>query len=372
MIKILFLIHDLGQGGAEKVLVNLINNMDPNNFDITLVSVFGGGENEKFLKNTIKYKAIFPRMIPGNSKILKIMSPQQLHRIMIKEKYDIEISYLEGVSARIISGCPNNDTKLVSWIHVEQHTKKIASIAFRNYDEAVKCYQKFDGTVCVSKAVEKDFKELFPMIQNTTVLYNTNETNDILAKKSEPVEKGLFNENELKICGVGKIVPTKGFDKLARIHHRLKLDGFPVHTYILGFGSEQEKIEKYLKQNNLEESFTFLGYQLNPYKYLSKCDLFVCSSTAEGFSTAATEALILGVPVVTTPVAGMQEMLGNNEYGLISEMDEESLYETIKMILESNDLFTHYKECAVKRGKAFLKEVTVNATEKYIKDIFSY
>ena len=45
MTKVLFLIHDLGQGGAEKVLVNLVNNMDPGRFDITVMALFGGGMN---------------------------------------------------------------------------------------------------------------------------------------------------------------------------------------------------------------------------------------------------------------------------------------------------------------------------------------
>ena len=62
-----------------------------------------------------------------------------------------------------------------------------------------------------------------------------------------------------------------------------------------------------------------MGYQTNPYKYLAKCDLFVCSSHSEGFSTAATEALIVGVPVCSVEVSGMREMLGeNNEYGVIT------------------------------------------------------
>ena len=103
MIKILFLIHDLGQGGAEKVLVNLVNNMDLTKFDISVITLFGGGVNEQFLRPEIHYCSIFSKMIPGNSRIMKIFSPDLLHKWFIKEKYDIEISYLEGPSARIIS-----------------------------------------------------------------------------------------------------------------------------------------------------------------------------------------------------------------------------------------------------------------------------
>lgn len=372
MIKILFFIHDLGQGGAEKVLVNLVNNMDKTKFDITVMALFGGGVNEQFLKSEINYRVIFPKSIRGNSHVMKMFSPNQLHRWFIKEKYDIEVSYLEGSSARIISGCPDRDTKLISWIHVEQHTTNIAAKAFRSFEESVKSYCKFDKIVCVSESVKKDFLKIYSMIKNADVLYNTNETDQIIEQKDEPVEAEFLREGCIRLCGVGKIKPVKGFDKLARIHKRLINEGLNVHTYILGIGEEKENIERYLKAENIEDSFTFLGYQTNPYKYVAKCDLFVCASVAEGFSTAAAEALIVGTPVVTTPVAGMQEMLGsNNEYGVITEMSEESLYANIKEMLENYQKLEHYKMQAVIRGKYFSKENTVKAVEKYIEKVVS-
>ena len=134
MKKILFLIHDLHHGGAEKVLVNLVNNMDPEKFDITVLTLFGGGVNEQFLKPHIRLQTVFKKSFPGNSHILKLASPKRLHSWFVRERYDIEVSYLEGPSARIISGCADPDTKLVSWIHVEQHTLKNLAASFRNDD----------------------------------------------------------------------------------------------------------------------------------------------------------------------------------------------------------------------------------------------
>lgn len=370
MIKVLFLIHDLGQGGAEKVLVNLVNNLDKTKFDVTLISLFGGGVNEQFLSKDIHYRVIFTKAMPGNSHIMKLLSPKQLHKLFIKDRYDIEVSYLEGPSARIISGCPDSKTKLVSWIHVEQHTKDTASKAFRSYKESVQCYCRFDKTVCVSESVKKDFMEIYPMITAVDVLYNTNETDQIIKQKDEPVEENFLQEDCIRLCGVGKIMPIKGFDKLARIHKRLLDDGLKIHTYVLGIGTEKESIERYLKEENIEDSFTFLGYQTNPYKYVAKCDIFVCTSVAEGFSTAATEALIVGTPVVTTPVAGMEEMLGkNNEYGIITEMSEESLYTSIKELVLNREKLEDYKKKAVLRGAFFSKENTVNAVEQMLVEV---
>ena len=365
--KILFLIHDLGPGGAEKVLVNLVNNMDPSRIDISVLSLFGGGVNEQFLKSHIHYRACFHHMPRGNSHLMKLLSPGQLHRWLIQEHYDIEVSYLEGPSARIISGCPNTDTKLVSWIHVEQHTRKVAAKAFRSYKESVLCYHKFHKTVCVSGYVKQDFLALYPGLSTTDVLYNTNETEQITRKMQEPVNAGLFRGDEIKLCGVGKLMPIKGFDRIVRIHHRLLCEGYPVHTYLLGDGPERAKIEDYIGQNHLESSVTLLGYCTNPYKYVAHCDLFLCASTAEGFSTAATEALIVGTPVCTVDVSGMKEMLGeNNEYGVVTENNEDALYQGIKRLLDDPDLLSHYKKLAKERGKKFSTQETVNAVEQML------
>lgn len=363
-MKILFLIHDLGPGGAEKVLVNLVNNMDPGKFDITVMALFRGGVNEQFLKPHVRYISCFKHMIPGNSHLMKLMSPAALHKWLIKEKFDVEVSYLEGPSARIISGCPNAETKLIGWIHVEQHTRKCAAKAFRSYDESLRSYKKFHTTVCVSEYVKRDFLSLYPALENVRVLYNTNETNQIIEESREAVEPDLFKEGEIRLCGVGKLMPIKGFDRIARIHKRLRDDGYPVHTYILGEGSERQKIEAYVQETGLSDSFTLLGYRTNPYKYVASCDLFLCASTAEGFSTAATEALIVGTPVCTVDVSGMKEMLGeNNEYGIVTENSEDALYQGIKALLDDPALLSHYTKKAIERGKVFRTEATVRAVE---------
>lgn len=369
--KILFVIHDLHHGGAEKVLVNLVNNLDRQKFDITVMALFGGGVNEQFLAKDVKLIICHKKAIRGNSKVMKLFTPHFLFRHYIHGEYDLIVSYLEGPSARIVSGCRNKNTKLISWIHVEQHEKEAASRAFRSYKEALKCYRKFDCTVCVSEYVKKDFQSIFPVKNPVYVLYNTNETDKIRGMSEEPVNDIVFCDNEIKLVGVGKLMPNKGFDKLARIHARLIREGYKLHTYILGEGPEKNKIEKIIRENNCVDSFTLLGYKTNPYKYVAKCDVFVCSSVAEGFSTAATEALILGVPVVTTRVSGMEEMLGkNNEYGIVVEgTGEDALYRGVKKLLDSQQRIQYYKDKAKIRGAKFDKSNTVEAAESLIESL---
>ena len=370
MIKILFLIHDLGQGGAEKVLVNLVNNMDRAKFDISVTVLFGGGVNEQFLKPDIKYNAVWPREIPGNSRLMKILSPEKLHKICVKDTYDIEVSYLEGPSARVISGCRNPNTKLVSWIHIEQKTKECFAQAFRSYDEAAKCYARFDRLIAVSKTVAEDFAELAKPQRSIKVLYNTNETQQILRQCAEDVDEGVFNNDEIKLIGVGSLEKHKGFDRMISITNKLVSEGYAIHLYILGKGSQRSALEDMVKEKQIEEHVTFLGYQTNPYKYISKCDLFVCASLLEGFSTAATEALILGVAVCTVEVSGMKEMLGeNNKFGIVTENNEKALHQGIKNLLDDPKLLSRYKEKAAERGKVFSTEKTVRAAERMFEEL---
>lgn len=361
--RILFLIHDLGVGGAEKVLVNLVNNMDRSKFDISVIALFGGGVNEQFLAPDITFRAVFPKSIPGNSKIMKLFTPGQLHKLCVREPYDIEVSYLEGPSARVISGCPCEETKLVSWIHGELHTKERMAASFRSQAEAQQCYERFDQVVCVSQHVKDDFSALVELHHPCSVLYNTVESGKIIELSNE-LTHCRFETDVLHLIAVGKITKAKGIDRLLRIMKRLLSDGYRAKLHLLGVGPYEEEAKAYIAENQMENAVIFHGYQTNPYKYVKKCDLFVCASLSEGFSTAATEALIVGTPVCTVEVSGMKEMLGDNdEWGIVTENNEEALYQGIKSLLDDPDKLAFYKKKAFERGRMFSTENTVKAVE---------
>lgn len=361
MKKILFLIHDLGHGGAEKVLVNLVNNMDRQKFDITVMALFGGGVNEQFLKPHIHYRTVFQKAFRGNSHLMKLFSPKRLHKWFVKEKYDIEAAYLEGPVARILGGCPNKETRLVTWIHCTMNTPKEAALGFRNVRESIKCYNKMNTMVFVCKTVREAFLNACPYTGDEVVLYNTNESEKIVNLASEDA---ALSSDYFCWCGVGKVAAVKGFDRMIRIQKRLVEEGYKAKLYILGEGALKSDLEMLAEECGVSDSVAFFGYQTNPYKYVAKSDLFVCASHSEGFSTAATEALIVGTPVCTVEVSGMKEMLGeNNEWGIVTDNDEEALYQGIKRLLDDPELLAHYKEKAAERGKMFSTENTVKAVE---------
>lgn len=366
MIKVLFLIHDLGQGGAEKVLVNLVNHLDKKKFDVTLAVLFAGGVNEQFLDDTVRYYSVFQKMIPGNSRIMKLFSPKTLHSICIKEKYDIEISYLEGPSARIISGCTEKNTKLISWIHCEQATKKQIAASFRNFAEAERCYKKFDKNVFVAESLREGFCNCVDVKSKSCVLYNAIDTEKIRKLKVEETEIDL--KKMFKMIAVGSLKKVKGYDRLLKIAKRLRDENKQFHLYILGIGPMEQEIRSFVLRERLEEYISLLGYDTNPYKYIAKCDVFVCSSYSEGFSTATIEALITGTPVCTVDVSGMREILGNSEYGLITENTEDGIYEGIKRLMDHEEELEFYRKRAVKRGSQFALDKSVEAVERLLEE----
>lgn len=367
MKKVLFFIHNMEDGGAQKVLVHLVNNMDRKKFDITVLSLFGGGINESFLRSHVRYRAVFPRPIRGNSILQKLLSPEQLYRLCIKEQYDIVVSYLEGVSARIISGCPDQAAKTACWIHSTLKSADDGASCFRSVREAEEQYSQFQRILCVSQWTRRAFCSAFPSIDRVEVQYNTVESEEILRLAREPASGLPSGEGRIRLIAVGGLKPVKALDRLLRIHARLREAGYPVHTCLVGQGPDKEALMQQTRELGVEDTVSFLGFQTNPYQYVAKCDLFVCSSHSEGFSTAVTESLIVGTPVCTVDVAGMKEMLGeNNEWGIVTENSEDALYEGIKGLLADPEKLAHYREKAAERGKWFSTEETVRATEEML------
>ena len=363
--KVLFLIPNLQPGGAERVLVNLVNNLDQDKFDVTLQTLFDVGVNKQYLLPHVRYIGGWKKQPRGMTQLMKFCSTKFLYTRVVKERYDIVVSYLEGPTARVLAGCRDKNVKTVSWIHTQFITDAVAKIGFRSLKDAVWCYNQADAIVAVGQTVKEGFLSKIPTDKDVKVLYNTNETEQIVEKAQEEVETPL--SEGINVCSVGKLIPVKAFERLIRVHKRLVDENYPHHVYFLGEGNERERLEKLIKELGVENSVTLLGFQKNPYAYVARSDMYVCSSLREGFSTAVTEALVLGTPVVTTECSGMKELLGNNnEYGIVTENSEDGLYEGMKKMLSNPELLKGYREKAKERGKAFSREATVRAVEEML------
>lgn len=360
MKKILFLIDSLTGGGAEKVLVNLVNNMDTEKYDITIETMFFNGVNAQFLKPEIK---LFCKKAPcfhGVSHVLKRIPDTLLYKYFIgNAKYDVLVAFMHGASAKVISGCPDKNVKKYAWIHINEMEHGTIWKFYPTREQTVNSYKRFDKVVAVSETVKEAFENYSHLGDKIVVKYNVNDIENIIAKSNEPFDK---KTDKFYISTFGRLSTQKGFDRLIRIGKRLKNEGFNFEIHIFGKGEEQEILSSLIKVNGVNDTVFLDGFTDNPYSVLKNSDLFVCSSLYEGLSTAMSEAVILGIPVVTTKVSGAEEVLGkNNEYGIVTDNDEEALYSAMKKILEDKEYYNDYKNRVEKRKEFFDTSKAVEA-----------
>lgn len=340
--KVLFCIFDLNGGGAEKVLVNLLRKLNPNKYDITLFAIFGVGPHLKDLPKYVRFRCLFYHQFRGFTAMMKLFSPKMLHRMFIKDTYDVEIAYLESSPTRIISGAPNG-TKKVCWVHTEEEKKYFFLNIYRSYRELCACYSRYNHIAFVSRRALSLFTANHPEITvPKSVIHNVNLYDEILQEAAQPIPIKL--PEKINVCSVGKLTELKGYRRLVEIVNRLNQDGLKdiFNLYIMGQGEDQKILQSYIDSHNLSNVF-LLGFHRNPYKYVGKMNLFVCSSYREGYSTAVTEATILNVPVLTTDVSGMDEILEDGKYGLIVPNNDEALYQGLKRLISHPNEIQEYK-----------------------------
>ena len=364
--RLLFFTNSLYGGGAEKVLQILLSNLDLSKYNITLYSVNEDTINDKYPKN-IAYRYIFKqnatnilsRLWTKISNKVKLtiyykFSPRIFYRLFVRGKYDTEIAFIEGYSTRIISGSTNKKSKKLAWVHIDLKNNHWTDIAFHNSQEEEKSYSKFNNIICVSNNIVECMKELFPSLENLEVKYNPIDDRRIRSLSNDYVLRKQKQDNSIKLVTNGRLVHQKGYDRLLPIIKRLIDEGYNISLTILGEGSDRSALERYITVNNLNNYVSLPGFVDNPYSIMAQHDIFVCSSRSEGYSTAVTEALILGLPVVTTDCSGMKELLGeNNEYGIVTNNDEESLYIGLKSLICNTQMRLYYQNKAKKRSCDF-------------------
>lgn len=363
MIKILFFIDTITGGGAEKVLRTLVNNMDQAKFQIT-VQTLNAVDPEQYLVPGIRYKAINRCKTAFGKKLfhywVRLCAEMKwLYPLYIKDDYDIEVAYLECGPTKFLAGSTNQRAKKLAWVHCDLSKREELN---SQADVLKKYYQKYDRVVCVSETVKRSYMKHFGNDPESVVVYNVNDETDILQRATEfPVEKPVG----VTFAAVGRLSYEKGNDRLLDACRLLKEQGYSFNLWLVGDGPERENLKKRVSSCGLEEQVIFWGFQSNPYPYMRAADVIVTPSRYEGFSTVVTEALILGKPVVTTPCSGMDELLGDSEFGMITEDSVDGIYVGIKKMLEDPALLNHYTLAAQQRGKDFHKNEILSQTEEF-------
>jgi len=370
--KILFLIDSLGGGGAEKVLITLLEHLDKSKFDVTLTTIVDFGIHRNKVPEWIHYKPVLRTPKSRFEKLVYSIKYKLIHRLLpltwvyglfIPRKNDVEIAFVEGFATRLLSFSTNKQAKKLAWVHTDLINNHWISKIYADIDSEKISYSKYNTIIGVSNQVTNAVKDLYSL-KNAITLYNPIDSNDILSKSNEVIAD-FGGHGRIRLVTIGRLENQKGFDRLLRIMKKLIFeDSLNLELWILGDGTLRNVLGSFTTENGLDAYINFLGFHTNPYPYIAQSDLFVCSSRSEGYSTAVTEAIILGLPIVTTNCSGMKELLGeNNEYGVVTENNEEALYQALKDILTDKEELNHYKQAVKKRSKDFSIEKLMNPIE---------
>ena len=368
MIKILFFIETLKAGGAEKVMIDLVNHMDQAKFDITVQTVWPCNA-KKYLVPGIRYKSMYSSESKANHLRYRAEAESGLaYRLHIKDDYDIECAYLEMGPTKVLASSTNKKAKKLAWVHCDL-SKAVADPKVYA-EKTAPWYAKFDQIVCVSQSVKEQFDKLFQNRFKSTVLYNVIDDAAIREKALLPLPEGA-KKRRFTVLSVGRFSPQKKFMRLFKAHKRLLDEGMEHDLWILGDGPEREMLERYVAENGLTDSVWMPGFIENPYPFMREADLLACSSVYEGYSTFMTEGVILGKPIVTTDVSGAKELFGESEHGLVVQNEDAAFLSGMRQMLSSELLRADYAEKAAIRGQAFSCEQIVHHTEDYFRMILA-
>ena len=365
MIKILFFIPGLLEGGAEKVLLNLVNNMEQRKFEIT-VQTLDKYDPSQYLSKGIRYKAVNRCKTKVGKKIFSYFfrlcaELKVAYHLFVRDDYDIEVAYLETVPTKIIAQSTNRKAVKLAWVHCDLSIKEGVNASV---EKVRKQYKQFDKIVCVSEDVKIGFHKVYGDDFNTVVLHNVIDEKEIFLKADEPIAWKETSEGK-RLVAVGRLTQQKNFAYLIETCKILKEKGYKFYLSILGEGPERMNLEKQIETMNLKDVVALRGFVNNPYPLMKNADIIVCSSSYEGISTVVQEALILGKTVVTTMCTGMKELLGNSEYGIIANV---GLVDALQRVLDNPALEQHYSIAAKKRGTDFYKSKIVRETEIFFEE----
>ncbi len=366
MIKILFFIETLEGGGAEKVLRDLVNHMDQTRFDITVQTVWPC-DSSKLLVPGVRYKTTYREKNKLNQQRYRVEAELGiLYQLHIKDDYDIECAYLEMGPTKVMAASTNKKAKKLAWVHCDL-TKAVGN-PIEYAKKTASWYAKYDQVICVSQNVKEAFDQVFRNRFDSMVLHNVIDDAAIREKADCPLPGGM-QKQRFTILSVGRLSAPKKFIRLLEAHRRLLDDGQSHDLWILGDGPERGMLEQFITAHELQGSVWMPGFIENPYPYMREADLLACSSIYEGYSTFATEGVILGKPIVTTEVSGMRELLGDSEFGLIVDNDDEAFYQGLKRMLCDESLRQAFAAKAERRGRQFTAEELTKKTEQYFEEL---
>lgn len=362
--KILFVSEALWIGGIETALVNLLNRMDYEKYDVTLLlrwAIFDGDMRQKvptqcrivtFDRENGQYRYARLYHLTEESE-----NPSALHKAMMWA-----VPMIKWVENRLYICYVKNqmrgehfDTCIIySDVAAETAVRAIQAdkyLLFYHHGAMRRVwhdeigYRKSEKIIAVSSAVEQKLRSFRPKYADKMMtLHNLTDVEGIRAKGAEPVPE-QFPEDQFNIVSCGRVSHEKGMDLAVEACAELvKMGHENLHWWIVGGGPAEEEVRAKIAELHMEDYVTMLGMKSNPYPYIQQADLYVQPSRFEGYPMTILEALILEQPVVSTNNTGAKEILHDGATGILCGISPQSVADKVHELLNNADVLENLRE----------------------------
>lgn len=357
MKKILIAQYSLGGGGAEKVLIDILNNIDYKEYKVDLFLLRKEGVYLDRINKNVRVFSVLDKFNFKEEKLDKLLNDfrfllvkffsKVVHRITVGNSYDIEIAFVEGLTSKFIGDSSNKASKKLAWVHIDLEKYKPIKEFFQK-----RFYPKFNKIVCVSEESKRVFEKLYPDLNNkTVVLYNLIDSKEIIEFSNQNID---YTDELPVVIGVGRLSTQKRFDILIKAHKLLLDEDIKHKLLILGEGDKRKELEALIKELGVGDTVDLHGFVRNPYPYIKNAQIFAMSSDFEGLPLVVCESLVLGKPIVSTRCTGPTELLDYGEYGILVECNNEvQLKNGLKELLTNKEAYNNYCEKSLERSKIF-------------------
>lgn len=384
----------LRMGGLERVLIEVLQNIDKKKYNLTLVIDDDCGEDnifEKDIPKEISYYFLKSQKLIEKTNYYKLRRKNILYKLMyniymnietyiksknIKKlieklgKIDVFVDYDAGATKYIEN--IEADKKVV-WIHNSIPNLKKSEGKIKRFGKRL---EKYDRIVAICDEMKEELKDIYPNLKDKIIrIYNPFNFSRVLNLKddmSELTEKDKELLNEDYCIAISRLdTVQKDYKTLLKAFKILKSKGINKKLYIVGDGPSKEEIENMIKEYDLIEEVKLLGRFKNPYVWLNNADFFIHSSKYEGFGLVLIEAAILDKLIISSncPV-GPTEILENGKSGILFNVgDSQELAEKIEKVLNDKNLRNRYILSMKERREDFKKENVLKEYEKLIDEI---
>ena len=330
--KLLFTAYSLNLGGIETALINLVNRINLDKYDVEILLEKKEGIFLDKVKEEIVVKE-FKVYDNKNAIIRKILnlSKRVLFTITNYKVYDFSCCYATySLSGSKLSKIASDNKAF----YVHNNYKDLYKDERKEkefFDN--RGIEKYDHIIFVSNEYQKEFLRLYPNLKDKVlVLNNFINTKEILEKSKESIKESK-PKNKTLFVFVGRLD-----DDAKKVGRAIRLVKELPDTclWLVGDGPAREEYEKLVKKEKLTSRVKFLGRQKNPYPYMKKADYILMTSDYEGFPVTYLEAITLEIPIITTVDVSDDKLNIGKDYASIISKDEKEMLKQVKEILKEN------------------------------------